>query len=163
MPDLHRMKQVEVAEVLGVSSRQVHNLVKEGMPRHAENGKTYYDAPECVAWYLARKVAEAESNAEPTSEWESKARLDSLRADLLDIELQRARGQVMPVEYAVSQLEGIGARLRTKMQILPTKWAPGLVGAQTIPEMATRLEVAVQDAMKALVTVADDLDLEEAA
>lgn len=160
MPDLHRMKQVEIAELLGISSRQVHNLVKAGMPTHPEQGKTWYDGPECVAWYVTQKVAQAE---EPANEEEARERLDKLRGDILEIELAKARGSVLPVEYSVGQVEEIGERLRAKLQAMPAKWAPGLLGAKTIPEMASRLENAVNDALKALVTVADEMDLEEAA
>jgi phage terminase Nu1 subunit (DNA packaging protein) len=157
------MKQVQVAELLGISARQVHNLVKQGMPTSPEQGKVWYDGPVCVAWYVTQKVAEAEAKAEPGSEGEARERLDELRGDILEIELAKARGSVLPVEYAVGQVEGIGERLRAKLQAMPGKAAPSLIGAKTIPEMAARLENAVNDALKALVTVADEMDLEEAA
>ncbi len=164
--DMHRLKQVQVAELLGVTARQIHNLVKQGMPTKPETGKVFYDGPACVAWYIQRKVSEGVEKAAPTSEFEAKARLDGLRSDLLEVQLQKARGDVLPVEYAVTQLEQIGERLRGKLQAFPSRWAPELMGARTIPEMASRLEAAINDAMGALVTVAEDMDqadLEEAA
>lgn len=163
MADLHRLTQKEVAELLGISTRHIRNLVSAGLPTHSEQGKVSYDGPECVAWDRQRVRAETEANAEPGNEGEARDRLDKLRGDILEIDLAKARGAVLPVEYAVGQLEGIGERLRAKLQAMPSKWAPMLLGAKTIPDMASRLENAVNDALKALVTVADEMDLEEAA
>lgn len=160
---MHRLRQTEVAELLGLSARQVHNLVKQGLPRHADGGKTFYDGPLCVAWYVRFKVTEAESNLEPATDEGAKARLDELRGDILVIELQKAREQVLPVEYAVHQLEQLGERLRSKLVALPSRWAPLLVGAKTIPEIAARLESAVDDVLKSLVVVADEMDFDEVA
>src|SRR4051812_47261284 len=59
--DLRKLRQVDLAALLKVTPRQIHNLVKQGMPSFVDDdGKRKYDGPECVAWFIQRQASDEE-------------------------------------------------------------------------------------------------------
>lgn len=161
------LTQKELADRLGLTARQVHNLTEQGMPRVTKAGKAAYPWPEAMRWYIAQKV-EAEVRKQQPSDLEA-VKLAKLQAEtkLAQIEAARAEGEVVPLEVHEAQLGAILDRLRAKMLAIPGKWAPALVGCRTIADALARLEPAVAEAMQTLADTGDELEadaeLEDAA
>lgn len=149
--------QTEIAEILGLTTRQIRNLEGEGMPHRAEGNRKLYPLPGAVQWYYQREIA----RAMPTDFEEAKARKMAAEAALAELELAQAEGRIVTVDDMEKMLSSPLYRLRAKMLSLPSKWAPSLVGCRTVAEAQTRLEAAVEEAMLALAETGEEADGDE--
>ena len=105
-PDLHKLQQSEIADLLSLSSRQVHNLVQQGAPGVSSGeGKKVFDGPVFVRWYWERKMDEAVKAASPPGEWDAQARLHSARAEMTELDLAERRRTLLSADYVAEQLE----------------------------------------------------------
>ena|ERR1700733_11089810 len=52
------VSQQELAELMGLSTRQIRNLTDIGMPRRSVGGKITYPTGACVQWYRDYKRAD---------------------------------------------------------------------------------------------------------
>ena len=141
------VNQKELAALLGLTTRQVNNLVEKGMPVVSENGKRLYDAPRCIAWYREAKVAEAVRANAPADLEEAKARKMSAEAELAEMQRDLERGRLMPVVDAEKAVGEIVGMVRAKLMAMPGKIGPLMVGCRTIAESTGRLEPAVHDVL----------------
>jgi phage terminase Nu1 subunit (DNA packaging protein) len=86
--DLHSLTQSEIATLLGLSTRQVRNLVDQGAPGvNSKDGKVAFDGPVFMAWYWKRKIDDAVAEASPPDEWDARARKETVQARILENEL----------------------------------------------------------------------------
>ncbi|MCC7134120.1 MAG: hypothetical protein IT352_15790 [Gemmatimonadales bacterium] len=140
-----QVSQQELAELLGISTRQVRNLEAVGLPSRSTKGRKCYDAAAAVAWYLAYKVP-------VTSETMKAAELRRTvaAANLAELRFRREAGELVPVADAVEVVERMLGQLRSQLVTLPQRWAPRLVGVATVPAATALLDQAVHDALTAL-------------
>ncbi len=146
----------ELAAELGVGARQIANLREEQMPC-VKVGREYYYPYAAITWYHARKYEALEGQRPPALE-EARARRELAQAQLAEIELAKARGELVTHDIFESELGLILDGLRARLLNLPGRMAPRLLGARTVPEMELRLEEAVHEAMIDLTREADDLE-----
>ena len=145
------VNQKELAALLGLTTRQVNNLVERGMPVASADGKRMYDAPACIAWYRDAKVAEAVAAVGPDDLETQKTRKTAAEARLAELELARLEGRVVDVEAAAREVDALLDRLRAVLLAFVSRNAHLLVGRKSIPEVSGVLEGAVQELMAALV------------
>lgn len=143
--------QKELANLLGLTARQVANLVERGMPSVAGDGRREYDAPACIAWYRDAKIAEAVADAGPDTLDAQRTRKTAAEARLAELELARLEGSMLTVEDAAREVDALLDRLRSVLLSFTSRHAHLLVGKRTIPEVAAVLDPAVGDLMAALV------------
>jgi phage terminase Nu1 subunit (DNA packaging protein) len=160
--DPSKIEQKELAKRLGLTSRQIHNLVEAGMPRVMEGTKAFYPWPESNHWYLKHKIdaaqAAGKSKTEKNAELaDRKLEIEVRRAEL---DLGREEGSLVTIDYMEQQLEAMLQRLRAKLLNFPAKWAPALVGMRSIAEAQARLEPALHEAMEALTETGEDPELD---
>ena len=55
------LPQVDFSRFMGLTSRQLKNLERLGMPCHSAGGQKLYPFPEAVQWYVNFKVEAARS------------------------------------------------------------------------------------------------------
>lgn len=72
-----------------------------------------------------------------------------LEADLLEMEVQEQRGELLPALEAREAWRGEVTRCRTKLLAIPNKIGPQLVG-QPLPEMVAILAREVNEALSEL-------------
>ena len=53
------VNQTELASILGVSTRQIRNLEREGMPCETEGKRKRYPLPQAVHFWRDREIARA--------------------------------------------------------------------------------------------------------
>lgn len=163
MAEKSTVTQKELGKRLGLSTRQIHNLVEHGLQRTLVSDKPEYPWPESLHWYLQFKLAAA--NSESKSE---KAKNDELRRRQLEAEVRMSElelgikeGQLVTIDYMEQQMSAMLQRLAAKMRNLSGKWAPTMVGVRSITEAQARLEPAVAEAMEALMETGEDPELDE--
>jgi hypothetical protein len=146
--DLRRLRQVDLATLLKLTPRQINNLVKEGMPSFLdEAGKRKYDGPECIGWYLERG-RHADDDLDDLDA--AKVRMDSLRGDLLEVELAEVLGRVMTVEQFRRARFDSDARVAAKLKALENRLAPAVVGAVDVQDALARVKPLVAEVMDEL-------------
>lgn len=150
------LSQKELASRLGLSSRQIANLAKEGLPKRSRKGKVEYEWPAANCWYLERKIAEAVAKITPPEPDDARARLDTVRARLAELELAEREQKLVTVAYMEQQVSAIAQQLRASLLAIPAKYAPLLVGRQSIPEAQVKLEMLVSETLAAMSEIGDD-------
>ena len=145
------VNQRELAALLGLTTRQVNNLVERGMPVSSADGKRLYDAPACIAWYRDAKVAEAVAEVGPDDFDTQRTRKTAAEARLAELELAKQEGRVVAVEDAAREVDALLDRLRAVLLAFTSRKAHLLVGRKSIPEVSGVLDGAVQELMAALV------------
>lgn len=158
------VSQGEIAEVLGVVARQVRNLEKEGLPREVDG----YPVARCVRWYVEFKATEALQRARPRAEAPSDRSEAELRkaiaeAGLLELKLERERGDLVEVAAYDAELRRILFGVRRVINNLPGMLASQILHLQELAE-ARRIVRSVRDnLLRELQTIAErsDADAEE--
>jgi phage terminase Nu1 subunit (DNA packaging protein) len=123
------ISQTELARTLGLSTQQIRNLEREGMPHRAEGRRKLYPRPGAVQWYVRRKQEEATAAVEPTDYSAARARRELARARLAEIEVAKEEGKLIPQEVVE---EIYGTRLldvvRSGILNMPGRWGAQVVG-----------------------------------
>lgn len=116
------------------------------MPALSNGTKREYDWDACFEWYLAMKQAAAA----PQDLEEAKARKMAAEARLAELELERQEGRLVTVDDATKAVEAMLEQLRSQLQTLPQRWAPGVLGCKSLAEVTAKLDQAVTEAMTSL-------------
>lgn len=140
------VNQTGLAELLGLTTRQIRNLEREGMPHRADGAKKLYPIPGALSWYYKRQfVAE-----QPTSLEEAKLRKLSAEAEIVELELGEKRGQLLSIDFVRKDWERLLYAFRSRLLNAPSRWAADLVGLDTVEAVEAKLEAMIEDAMGAL-------------
>jgi len=136
-----------IATLLKLSTRRVHQLVKDGILPRPVSGQ--YDAIGCVHGYVEylKKLAAGSGELTLTDE---RTRLTKYQADLVEIELATSRGEVITRKTAEKIWSSIVTTTRQKLLGIPTRVAPQLVGTKSIPEAKELLENAIYEVLTEL-------------
>ena len=120
--------QRETARIFGVS---VQAFAQWDIEPHGHRGRAVlYYLPDVIK-QRGLSAQDAGSNSNAVAE---KARLDRVRADRIELDLQRELREVVPVEEAARLLESVLVACRLKLLALPTKAAPRVHGCKTLPQ-----------------------------
>ena len=140
----------ELAEILGWTKRWINIKVESsGFPGPIKRGE--YDFVECVKWRFAydeNKIRQSKS--EPTSLKESEERIAAADAEMKELKLQCARGELIEVNKASGLWGYIIIAVKRGMLALSNKIAPMIQGDQTMPEKKNIIDKAVYEVLNEL-------------
>lgn len=153
------ISQRELARLLKKSTQQIANYVTQGMPTELKGPKRLYPDATCIAWALARVAAHEDDDAKP----DPKERVDSLKGDLLELELAEKRRILMSTDIYERVVADTFERVDARLKNLPQRCA----AVNWSPDMTERVRQAVPlvDEVRAELYAADDVpnpDREEA-
>ncbi len=152
-PDLHSLTQSEIADLLNLSTRQVHNLVQRDPPGvKVVDGKKTFDGPVFLKWYWEWKVDEAVKKASPPDEWDAQARLHAAKAEMTELDLAERRRQLLSADYVADQLERIAGTLKDAVLTLSGK-AQRFVGLKSPAEAKAALRELEADLLRRLSSI----------
>jgi phage terminase Nu1 subunit (DNA packaging protein) len=154
------LSRKEFAALLGLTTRQVHNLEAEGLPCHAEGIRKFYPMPDAARWYYDRKLERAKADMAPTDYNEARNREMLARAEMAELDVAKARGRLMDLDDAEELVTRPLANLRAGLLGLPGRIAAEL----PLPavDVLDIVEPLVHELMQAL-SDGDDEDTQEAA
>jgi phage terminase Nu1 subunit (DNA packaging protein) len=141
----------KVAAALNVTPRRVQQLVELGLPREAHGE---YDLGKCLVWYI-RYLQAALERRDPDLDTinvalrSERQRLTKAQADREELELQRARSEVIPVLVFEERMSYLIRSARQRLLVLPARIAHQLVGLDAL-QIKSALARAVHDALIAL-------------
>lgn len=114
--------QKQCAEAFELTTRQIHNLAEQGMPRVVRDGKARYPWPKVLHWYIAFKTKETKQAA-PRSDVEAAMdRRAVAEATLTELKLQEAQGRTISLDTHEERVralcEPLAARCRSLAQYI---------------------------------------------
>ena len=131
-----------VAELLKLSARRVHQLAKEGILPHASRGK--YDPVGCVHAYIdyLKMMISGGGDISITDE---RKRLIKNQADMAELELQKAHGELIETRRAKDIWGDVANAIKQKLIAQPSRLAPLFVGIQNTALAKDKLEVVFRE------------------
>tara|TARA_R110000782_G_scaffold30776_1_gene76345 strand:+ start:109 stop:651 length:543 start_codon:yes stop_codon:yes gene_type:complete len=119
----------QIADLLGMSSRRVQQLVSEGTIRKSAHGS--YDAS-VVTDYVRHLQQKARGATVATSTLNNeRERLTAARADIAVMEMEERRGDLVLSKDVEAGWVAILALLRTRLLAIPDQLAPAVMGQKS--------------------------------
>lgn len=136
----------QVASVLNMTPQMVNRHVKQhGLPRISRGE---YDLIKCVHWYIEYKdqqIREARRGTE--TEAQARQRLVIATADLREVDLAKACGELIEINIAQELWQRIVVSFKNKMLLIPTKLAPVIILCKEPNEAQQLLESEIHEAL----------------
>jgi phage terminase Nu1 subunit (DNA packaging protein) len=146
-----------ISECLGVSREHVTRLANKGVIPKSIDGK--YDLVPSVRGYIESLRARTDSAS--VSLTKEKTLLVKRQRERLELELARAREELVSVDLVNETWEKIIYACRSRLLVIPTKLAPLVFAAKTIPEVKEVIQDAIYEALRELArTEVVDTDVE---
>jgi phage terminase Nu1 subunit (DNA packaging protein) len=133
----------DVAELLGLTDRQVRNLIKDkGLPAKSDPRGFVLDWPTTLEWYVGYRSAQKggnggnrhpenspDSSEEPPETFDQAfLRKTKAEADLKELQLAHEQAQVVSISDLERVLAAANRSIQTQILSLPAGLAPQLIG-----------------------------------
>ena len=134
------------SECLGVTKEHVTRLANKGVIPKSINGE--YDLVPSVRGY----IESLRSRTEPASIslTQEKALLAMRQRERLELELAQTRGELISVKLVKKEWEKLISASRARLLVIPTKLAPLVFAAKSIPEVKEVIQDAIYEALTEL-------------
>jgi len=146
------VSRASLADLQGVSPPTVDTWVRQGCPVVARGGRGKewkFDNSEVTTWRIERKVAEA-TGAERADEEELRRRKLAAETELAELELAKARGDVVGVAQIERNLSVLFAEVRTNVRNIPDRVVSSLIGMTDEREFKDGLRREIDLVLEAL-------------
>lgn len=144
----------ELSELLCMTRRQVHGLVKFGLPSEGLGSMRRYRWRTVFQWYVLRKVEELRpkkvESGEDLNQSQELARKYAAEASRTELKLAKERGELVEVEKVKRAQMVVNATLRTRLLGVPTKVAPLVAVNGNLPLVKSVLETEIRELLTEL-------------
>ncbi len=148
--------------MIGVSTMQITNYVKEGMPfTHINESKQRsFPIKKCFEWlilngYMEIKYDKQTETEEDLEELPPKERKDLADARLKELELAKKKSELISIEEIRKENEYILTAFRNKTLGVPSKIASALIGIESVAEIKAILEEVMYELLAELSRLED--------
>ena len=164
MANVIEVTEVELAEYLGLSTRRIRQLFKEGVVIKSQRGK--YDLKASVLGYInlirqqEKKQGADLEKLKISKEAESlmHERLKKRKTELVVLEMEKKLHRATDVEYFWNTM---ALAVRTRLTAIPVKCAPLLMGVEDRKEIQAILKREIADALNEIADYdVDKFDME---
>ena len=131
--------QTEFAAIVGLSTRQIRNLEKDGLPCSMEGKRKAYPLPEAVVWWKDHQVTRALEPYSSTDLEVERRRWMSAKAGRAEIELSNLRGELIPIDEVSGLLRESLEVTAATLKSSPARTAPELAKAASITIRRARI------------------------
>lgn len=143
------LNQKQLAEILGITARQVRNLKEQGLFELAPGSKKY-NAAKCVQEYLAYKI-KAETNRGTTIVKETEqAEHERLKKEITKIKLRKIRKEIHEAADVERYWSDMLQHFRNYMLSIPSKIAPKILDEPDINKIIHALNEEILNALDTL-------------
>lgn len=134
----------EIAEILGVDVRTITNYVRQhsDFPNRVDGKRRFFPIARCVAWKINHDVADAiaaMAPPAPTDEKNANRRRAIAEAELAEIEVKKARGEIVEVAVALKEIERNNTRVASRLLSAVGEYTPQMVNLPTMAAAAGKL------------------------
>jgi len=138
-----------IAKLLNLTERRVQQLAKEGIIPKAEKGKYNLVAVvKAYVKYLQDLAFGKHTGSE--SESESRSRWLKAKAALSELELSKAKGEVVSAVDVADWWDRIISAAKVRLLAIPTKAAPLVIGAGSLAKIQDVIQSLLYDALNEL-------------
>lgn len=153
-----RLSKPDFCGMFGLSESQLTRLFAQGMPHEkAANRKVYVPMPTGRIWYHAYLEEKGRKAGAPKDFDEGRARKMMAEAELAELDLAKARAELMTLTDYTQAIEDTYTRVRAKLVNFPARAAPIVFGASSIQDAERRLRPICDETIDEL-RAAEDLD-----
>lgn len=140
--------QLEV--VTGYSSKQLTRWIQSSdIPHRREGNEVFFPWPAVRGWlhtYLEEKGRRAATGpVTKDAATQARAREDVARAELLEIDLAKARGELMKLTDFESRMADAFARVRARLANLAPRAAAAAFGADSVLDAQARIQPVIDE------------------
>lgn len=146
---ISHVSQVQLAEILEVSPRQVRRWGRDGLPRDPDGR---YPLAECIAWARERDREDAARQAlvdlreAGAADYDAaRARREEALADLAELQRDEKLGLTMTITDYEEELRGAMERLDAGLRALPHRLAGRVIGVETVGAALERIHSVIED------------------
>lgn len=143
------MNQKELAQCLGISTRQVRSLKQEGMFRPV-NGNRGYVLETCVQEYINFKVNAEMGRGASLSIDRIKAEHEAVKKDISALKLRKLRRELHEAADVEAFLSDMLAHFKGRLLSLPSKLAMQVAGETDINVLIRILSRGMREALEEL-------------
>ena len=134
-----------ISKLLKLSERRVQQLAKDNIIPKAERGK--YDLVSSVHGYVDFLKAKAGGDFTAEEVLKNKNKLLKAKAEIAEIEKQRATGELIPKEEVKRTWLELVHKIKQKLLSIPNKVAPVVVTVKNISEIKLILQDKLYEAL----------------
>lgn len=142
-----------LSQEFGTDPRRMGRIVADLEPIK-KGQRQYYKLRDVVDAMFADQAER--QPAKPKGVEESRRRLMAAQAEQAELELSKARGEVVSVDEAETAFKGVILSTRARLLAVPPKAAPLVFNAASIAEAERIIRTAIADALNELGDAADD-------
>lgn len=141
----------EAARRLGMSPQALGGwVIRPGAPIKRSGSNVLVEWPSFARWRESELVRQAKAEMAPGDIDESKARKIAAEAALAELELAKARGELLAVDDWTKATAAILDRVRARIVALPGRLAPLVTGITTLPAAVAAIEPVVAEVLAEL-------------
>jgi phage terminase Nu1 subunit (DNA packaging protein) len=158
MPQLWTISGLETE--IGVDRRTLGQALASVPPEGKVGGRD--------AWLIRTALATLKGPDGSLDPPQEKARLDKLRADKTEVELEKLKAELIPASQIDKALDGVQQQVRRWLMAAPAVAAPQVLPTMSTTEIETIFRNVIDDALRALSTAVvvradrDDSDTSDA-
>lgn len=143
------VNQKELAECLGISSRQVRNLKKDGMFEQPQNKKGYI-LENCIQEYINFKINEEMGRSASISKEKVQAQHEEVKKEISILKLRKLRRELHEAADVEAFLSEMLVNFRNRLESLPTKMAMQVSGETDINLIIQKIAAGIHEALNEL-------------
>lgn len=152
----------EAAELFDVDERTVRNwITNNNLPFDGEGKRRRINWQIALPWYVRYRAAEIGNAGNPRSKDQDEtyeaalARKTIAEADLKELQLARARGEVASISDMERVVSTSNLAVQTQLLSIPSQAAPEIIGLTELPAAIRILTTFVEQALTNLATIDD--------
>ena len=155
------ISQKDLGERLGITTRQIRNLVFDGMPKDGEGPKATHPWPESRDWYNTYIRAQERKKQPEDDLKDLRKRKFVAEVRKAEIEVEEADGRLIPFDVHEKRIAGICDRLRGILMTVPSKFLSRIQVTRTDLEAQACGEHIRDELLRALQGTAAEIDDED--
>ena len=143
------VNQKQLAQCLGISSRQVRNLKAEGMFQPIENGKGY-SLEKCIQEFIDYKIQAEMGRRTSISKEAIQAEHEEVKKQISLLKLRKLRRELHEAADVEAFLSDMLARFKNRLLSLPPKMAMQISGEKDVNKIIQSLLHGISEALEEL-------------
>lgn len=157
--NLERLKQKDLAELLGIDERSIRKIAPEGLPSHGTGKDLFYSWAEVRTWWIDRQVRVTligRAGATTTKEeLKERAALEQRKlvaeTEFAEMKTAKAAGLLVDAEEAEKTWADFLSGLKTNLLSFPDRVAPKLDGSMSLAETVAVLQEEIAKSLRDIV------------
>lgn len=149
------VNQTELCKILGKAANTLNAWIDAGLPvlhRGGHGSPNQYDTEQVIAWMIQREIGKlaVHDDGQVYNFEAEKARLTHEQAEKVAMENMVRRGQLLEAPAVASLWATIITSAKQRFLAIPSRVAPLVLGAKTLPEVQERIEALIIEVLSDL-------------